>query len=322
MINYSEYLITVSKITVSSAIKKKKGVRMNAHLMNSHALYYVKPDEKGNLITQTGEELDLNKYSRFKHGSGKDASDYGISLAQSLVKAHPDLFSGEFDLAIAAAPYRTVPKGAQGIANALLDYLNTKVLVGYLPKAVMVKITAENQPSDTDYSALSGAERAIRNDHVMFSIRQEDFKGRFLLIVDDTRITGGTEGKILRVLEQLDPPPPTMMLYVAHLDPESAKADPRIEDRMNTTYVKNLSQQAEIIAAGGYLLNPRCIQFILNPKNIGDVKTFCESIDLPTLTKIRDGIITDEYHSRERYIPSFKILDQVYRNRISQDKEQ
>lgn len=284
----------------------------------SHALHYVTPNTENQLVTSSGEIFDLKKYSCFKHGSGKDASDYGVLLGQSLVAKYPELFSGQYELAIAAAPYRTVPKGAQGIANALLKFLNESILNNGQPKAVMVKITAENMPSDSDYSSLTLKERESRNDHVMFSINPDDFLGKFLLVVDDTRITGGTESKVLRVLEQLTPPPPTMMLYIAQLDPDVAKSDPTIEDRMNTAYVKNLLHQAEIIAKGGYLLNPRCIQFILNPKNINDVKIFSESIDLSVLASIRAGIITDGYHDREKYAPSFKILDEVYSSRTKQ----
>lgn len=292
-------------------------MELNTALLTRHALNYVSPNTDGQLVTEDGHVFDLVKYSRFKHGAGKDASDYGIALGESLVEAHPELFTGEFEIAIAAAPYRTVPKGAQGIANALLKYLNEKVFVGGLTKAVMVKITAENPPSDTDYSSLTEAERAARNNHVMFNVNPEDFTGKYLIVVDDSRITGGTESKIVRVLAQLECPPPTMMVYIACLDPDKAKDDPTIEDRMNTAYVKTLKHQAEIIAEGNYLLNPRCIQFILNPKNIGDLRSFAESIDLEVLKSIRHGMITDGYHERDRYSPSFRILDEVYLNRIN-----
>lgn len=286
--------------------------------VQNHSLYHVTPSSNGRLVTSGGEVFDLTKYSRFKHGSGYDADDYGTALGKSLVKAHPELFNGKLEIVVAAAPYRTIPKGAQGIADALTRYLNTHVLKG-LPQAKSVKITAVNPPADTDYSSLTEAQRVIRNNRVQFQINPEDFRDKYILVVDDTRITGGTESKIIRLLGQLELPlSSVLMLYVANLDPAKAKEDPTIEDRMNTAYVKTLAQQLEIINAGHFLLNPRVIQFILNPKNIADLRDFAMSIEVEMLLNIVQSLVRDGYHIQDKYIRSYETLEEVVRLRTQE----
>ena len=121
------------------------------------SLHHVR-EENGQLITQDNTPLDLTTFSRFKHGGGKEAQQYGFDMANAFEVVHPEVFTPDRELVVTASISKFLPLASDSLADAFANALNYSLHRKNLPPADRMKIHRA-ELVEGDYSALSESER-------------------------------------------------------------------------------------------------------------------------------------------------------------------
>ncbi len=106
------------------------------------------------------------------------------------------------------------------------------------------------------------------------------------------------------------------LVHVLKLDPGLAARDPKIEDRMNHTVIKNLSDLGDLIRRrlGYYTPNARTVKFVLSHP-VPEIIRFLDGLPTELVEKIHAGVQADEYDRMRSYELSALCIAEYLRNR-------
>ncbi|GII99929.1 phosphoribosyl transferase-like protein [Sediminihabitans luteus] len=217
------------------------------------------PTDRAPLVdARSGLPLDVDAYSRMKHGDARAARDLADAVADALLVQQPALVTDPAPLALPVA-YLAVRPACWYLAARVLDRLDAeRARHGHAPGRV-VRV-AKDSVTRTDYAASSAADRRAEMDRIGFRLTQ-DVAGCQLVVVDDVRVTGLAEATVLAALADAGAVR-TVVAYVATVD-DALRADPAVEAELNHATVRSVADMADVVRAGDFVLTIRFLKRLL-----------------------------------------------------------
>ncbi len=247
-------------------------------------------------------------YSKFKHGSKKVSRTFGKHLGESFLKSdiYQKIFSAieHKDVVVCSAPYKYIPVASAILKDYFVSVFNGICSIKRNP-TIDLKIFRSHSYND-DYGNLTQEERekAINSDD--FHIDKIFIENKTLILIDDIRITGSHEKRMIDLLKKNDFKGDVFFLYFAQLDNVN-EIHPNIENELNYSFVKNLDDINYIINNEEFIYNTRVVKYILN-SNEEDFKQFIK-IQTPIF---RNSLLTylqgNNYHKITEYKRNFNHL--------------
>lgn len=254
--------------------------------------------------------FDPSSYSKFKFGDKDAARVFGYELARNFIQssAWKEIKETHKNFVILSSPYCFIPTATFSIVNYFLQFINQHLVeIGY-PVAEKEKIHRTITYKE-DYGELSAEKRLalIQNDG--FHIDTEFIKGKFLIFIDDIKITGSHEKVIERMIAEHNIENDHAFLYFAKL--ADSTIDPRVENYLNYFYVKNLLDLDKIIKNKTFLANTRVIKYVLNYKDKSEFKTFANYQAKKILSTFYHLAIGNSYHLIPEYQENLSYIKEL-----------
>lgn len=258
------------------------------------------------------ETLDFGfhpkEYSRFKFGDKDVARRFGYDLAQYFLSSYQfrEISKLNFkNFVILSSPYCFIPTATKAMVDYFVQYFNQHAVNAHKPVAEVLQIHRTITYKE-DYGELSAEQRLALIEKDGFHIDKEFLKDKFLIFVDDIKITGSHEKVIERMIKDNDIQNDHIFLYFAELT--DARIDPKVENYLNYFYVKNLLDLNKIIKNKVFLPNTRVVKYILNYKNLEEFQNFCNYQSKRTLTTIYHLAIGNSYHLIPDYVENLNYI--------------
>ena len=240
-------------------------------------------------------------YSRLKFGCDVTAKKFGYKLAESFFAAHSDKLLAN-QCVVIPSPYNFVKNAATVMTLHFLDRLNDLVVsingnhVEYATVSRKVSYTA-------DYGFLSKEKRKGLINQDSFFINREQFRGKFLIFIDDVRITGAHEEKLIDELAKRKLKNDAMFLYFA----EYFGDQPEIEAKLNFSAVKNVVDYVELAKSPNHHLIVRPIKYILS-QNEESFTYVLNNLQEEQLRKLYHAAISEGYYRIPIYQQNLNTL--------------
>jgi hypothetical protein len=142
------------------------------------------------ITNPTNLSFDRYAYSRYKYGDSNQAKQFGQELCTGFLdKYHDFLLSSNQQFIAISSPRGLIPPAAYYIFQTFLEKLNRFLQLNGRPSVLEHTIQRIGTIAE-DYSLLSRHERFDRLVDERYSIDSQPLANKFLLFVDDIRITG------------------------------------------------------------------------------------------------------------------------------------
>lgn len=255
--------------------------------------------------------FDPAEYSRFKYGCGTAAAAYGQALAQSFFTRHGGLPGGANgqDVLVASSAYRYVPTASGAVARSFLHALNL-LLHGQGQAPVRQFPILRASVFAGDYGTLDHAQRLeLMRQNRLYADRDLLY-GRHLLVLDDVRMTGAHEA---RVLEALLPAQPASihLLYLLGAEQLDAGTGPTLEHELNHADIHTLPQLVALMQQPGYCLNARACKLVLGTTDTASLAAAAWQMPPLVLHQLLHGAIADGYATMPMYAGACTTLQDV-----------
>jgi hypothetical protein len=137
--------------------------------------------------------FDRYAYSRYKYGDTRQAKQFGEELCTSFLEKYDDfLLTCQQQFVVLSSPRSLVPPAAYYIFQVFLEKFNRFLQLHERQPAFEHTIQRLATLPD-DYSLLSTHERFEHLIDERYSIDSQPLRNKFLLFIDDIRITGNVE---------------------------------------------------------------------------------------------------------------------------------
>lgn len=248
------------------------------------------------VVSDGFSEEFYKSYSLFKHGSKAQARKLGMGLG-----AICDFPYGS-TLSVFSSPYNNIPKAA----NALKNYLLLSCAKQFEDREITIKQSKvfREYAYEEDYGKMTAEER---NEATLADIMTIDKsaveKDDILVFVDDVKITGGHERRILEMLDKEGIENEVIFIYLAIY----VGSNPVVEDRLNHHSIEGLQTIEKIIKEDQVIFNTRLIKYILNSEK-EEFQKFISSQSISFLESLYGLSILCGYQKKKIYEKNMKIL--------------
>lgn len=201
--------------------------------------------------------FDTAAYSRMKFGSGTDARVLGYQMAEDFAAKHWSMLTGN-PVVVIPAPTTSVAVAATLLGWHFHNRLNSLLdSAGYSP--VQWDHVHRAVTYNDNYAQLSLAERqrllADDERHVNVSF----LRGKHLVFVDDVRITGTHEVKLMQMLQEVGLTQPVVFAAFASY----TGTEPSVEHELNHAMVKNGLDVAALSNDPAWTVTTRSLRLLL-----------------------------------------------------------
>lgn len=195
-------------------------------------------------------------YSMFKYGSKSIARQFGKALGSMLSHYVPT----DKQLVVTPAPYNFIPTATFALKDYVIAELNQRICGAN--NGIPIQEVKIFRPAsyNTEYGSMTLEERRAAIGSEVFHIDKEFVKGKFLVFLDDIRVTGAHEERIREMIKRLDLQCEYMFVYFART---SETVQPQIENYLNLYAMKSLLNLDWIIKNDEFIFNTRNVKFIL-----------------------------------------------------------
>lgn len=200
--------------------------------------------------------FDVREYSRVKFGSDRAAKALGVETADRFFRLRRDVLAGR--CVVVPAPSTTVPVAATLLSRHFAARLNAQ-LVAERASPVEWTMPHRDVTYNNNYADLPGDERRrlLAGDRIY--INKDFIAGKYLLFVDDCRITGAHEEKLEAFLQYEGlANDHTFVCYASY-----AGDDPSIEARLNHAAVRSVEDMIELAREPGHQITTRAVRLLL-----------------------------------------------------------
>ncbi|KAE9364110.1 hypothetical protein N431DRAFT_521550, partial [Stipitochalara longipes BDJ] len=245
------------------------------------------------------------EFSRFKFGDDDVAHRYGAALAAGFIRDR--LEAKDIPKLVVAVAYQFVPTAAYAMQRYFLTYLNRWLasIGAEACQRIQIHRVASYQ---TDYGKLSAEGRMQMIEGDGFHIDKEMISGKTVLALDDIRITGSHEKRILKMFDKLNILTKPSFIYFAELvNPE---IDPSIENLLNFWAMKTMSDADSLVKSGNFVINTRFIKHVLS-FDIEVFSLFLEGQEESFLCSLLDMAIGNGYHQIKTYQGNLNTLQRA-----------
>lgn len=256
------------------------------------------------------EKFPALEYSQFKYGCGDIARRFGEELADKF--AQTDLFKNYQgtgnDIIITASPYKYIAPAASAIKKYFTNRLNSYLAKRGKQSANIVKMT-RSVLFEGDYGKLTEEGRTSLLKQDKLSIDRDFVEGKLVLVLDDIKITGAHEEKIVKMfLEQDVKPAKIVYLYYAELQ-NANQVGADYENYLNHFLVKSLDDLLPIVKGKNFILNARVCKYLLSTPNLTDLEHFLNYAGEDFVYDLVAAIIGDGYHEMPSYQENFHRIE-------------
>ncbi|GAB3579892.1 phosphoribosyltransferase family protein [Calidifontibacter terrae] len=192
--------------------------------------------------------VQANDYSRFKHGDGRIAIDYGRALADRFLEVVP-LTTGA--VAVTSSGYAAVPPAARALVRPFLQRLHERAPELSATAFRMHRLGV----SPGDYATMDPAARsqAVSAKSMQIDPRV-DLRGVRVVALDDIRVTGTHEAAMDGCLNAAG------ASWIDHLylvDAHLCAVRPEVESTLNSAWVRTVDHVLDVACAPGFEPNAR-----------------------------------------------------------------
>lgn len=279
-------------------------------MRGGHSLHRITAQGKSCDFEEISFGFDPATYSKFKFGDKDAAREFGYALAKSFVKSvvfNAAIFSKK-QMVIISSPYCFIPTATFAMKNYFVQFLNQELVQRNFPVLQETKIHRTITYKE-DYGELSAEERMKLISKDGFEIDLGFIKDKFLIFLDDIKITGSHERVIERMMTEQQITNDHAFVYFAELIDSSI--NPKVENYLNYYYVKNLLDLDKIIKNKNFLFNTRVVKYILNYKDEVEFNYFINYQAKRTLATLYHLALGNSYHTIPDYQKNLKAIENL-----------
>ncbi|CAF2326586.1 unnamed protein product [Rotaria sp. Silwood2] len=262
--------------------------------------------------------FDRYAYSRYKYGDSNLAKQFGQELCTGfLEKYHDFLLTSNQQFMAISSPRGIIPPAAYYIFQTFLEKLNRFLQLNGRPPALEHTIQRLSTIPE-DYSLLSRRERFDRLVDERYSIDSQPVMNKFLLFIDDIRITGMHEMNIIRLLETSQIYNSRLFIYYAQLINDQVPSS--FEHELNRCAIDNLEKLLAIIhnPLSSFQINTRVLKEILR-SNLSELDHFLNSISIDLISKLYYSSLACNYQTIETFTDSLNYMNRCLQQRQNID---
>ena len=264
----------------------------------------INPRLGARLIDENLSEVDIVKYSAFKHGRSSIAVEYAGDIFDrclSQMCARETLYN------VVLSPATYLPTASHSIAIALHELMQAR---GYRTRLTNIR---RNCTYTVDYGMMTAEQRLalIRNDD--FSLEERFAPEDQLLFVDDVSISGAHQHVVESMLRRQQVENRSYFLYYAVA--ADKEVDSRIEGLMNQALVKEIKDLPQLMGSPDFILNTRVVKLLLNSDEL--TSDWLECVPSNVLREIVVGARGNQYDELAEYARNFQIIEQSWEGRKS-----
>jgi hypothetical protein len=282
-------------------------------LHEAFASHYIGHDHKKKVVDVNGRTFDAEQYSRFKHGCVKSANNLAQTLVQDLLIYRHDFFRGYAydELAIAAFPFKELQTAAGLLTEVMARHINLHLHnEGKNPCTVYHVYKYTGMASAEHYYPTLGVQE---RKEILDLTRYEHRVGRLgsikkLIFVDDIYVTGTTQKKVLRSLEEVGFEGEVLFAYIASVVSDTASKCPEIEFQVNHAQIEVPLDLIPLIESGDFSWNIRCLKFILECESREDFLAFIKAAPKIVLQDMFSYALRMNYGNEIKYETNLRIL--------------
>lgn len=275
-----------------------------AALEQQIAVQYLDATREGLIDISSGEQFDDSQYSRMKYGDRLATQDFAGQLAKELIDKNDALLFAhkppEFFVA-----YKEVPPACFYLSRFCLDLLNEeRNNIGNEPGR-LVRIY-KSKVLTTNYAAASPEARVQELGGIDFTLEGRSVSDTQAVVLDDIRITGSAERKILEVLRPGNPAHISLG-YVAIVNELQALENPQIENELNHGVITCVADLLPSIQSDNFDLNIRTLKMILAAEP-AELESLLASCPQSLIDEMYRGAVNTGVAFTRSYPVSFDIL--------------
>lgn len=243
----------------------------------------------------------VEDYSRLKFGCDVAAKSFGYQLAEGFFAVHCDkLITNE--CIIIPSPYNQVENAATIMTKHFMNRLN-ELMVESCGRHVEYMTVQRKVSYTNDYGFLSKEKRKGLIDNDTFYFNKEYVRNKLLIFIDDVRITGTHEEKLIEILKQRRLKNNAVFLYFA----EYFGDQPDIEAKINFAAVSSLDDYITMTRQPNHHVIVRPIKFLLGQSE-QKFEYLLENLDQSVINKIYFGALHEGYYRIPQYQSNFQTL--------------
>ncbi|MFO0882306.1 MAG: phosphoribosyltransferase family protein [Candidatus Saccharimonadales bacterium] len=282
---------------------------MDISTSTEYSLFF---DTEGGLASTEGN-FDREAYSRMKYGDKHATKDFAEVIAQTLLDTHEDVVADSLSPAFVVA-YKEVPPACFYLSKYCLDLINPeRERLGLEPGEIIRMY--KGSVTASDYAKSSASDRAKELDSIDFSFTDKRPGKRPVVVLDDIRISGGAERKVLDVLAQEPVQPRIIHLgYIAIFDAQQAQSSPHVESELNGSAIAKVTDLLPAIQDDNFDLNIRTLKMILSSDQV-ELEQFMHAIPEYLVDEIVSGAVMTGDDFLSQYDYGFDTIVQVANER-------
>lgn len=208
-------------------------------------------------VSLAGAPFDVEAYSRLKFGSNAVAKMFAYEMADLFYLQYGDILR-DMPCVVVPAPSTTVPVAATLMSLHFMNRLNSHcVHRGW--DIVEWSMIHRKMSYNNNYSDLSRDERRALMSNDGYDLNTAFLRGKFIIFIDDCRITGTHEEKITSLLaREKMTNDHAFVCYTSYVGD-----DPSIESRLNHTFIKDAADLVELAREPNHQITTRAIRLLL-----------------------------------------------------------
>lgn len=242
------------------------------------------------------------EYSRLKFGSDSCARKFGFSLAEDFFAKHADTLLAS-NCVVIPSPYNFVRNAATVMTGHFVNRLN-ELLVNANGEHVEYDVIKRRVSYINDYGFLSHAKRKSLIAKDSFYLNRDFYQGKTLIFVDDVKITGAHEDRLIEVLAENGIKNDAFFLYFA----EYHGNNPKIEAELNFAAVSCLADYEDIADQENHHIIVRPIKYLLGYKDSEELKQFLMIQSRVKQETIYYAALAEGYYKVPAYQKNFSLL--------------
>lgn len=248
------------------------------------------------------------EYSKLKFGSDASARRLGHELAEGFFAAHSaEILANK--IVVIPSPYNHVPNAATVMTGHFVNKLN-ELSVLARGEHVEYSIIHRKVSYTNDYGFLPKEKRRALIDNDSFYMNSKFLKGKLLVFVDDVRITGTHEDKLVEILKRDRVKNDAFFLYYG----EYYGNQPDIEGQLNFSHIKSLQDYLDLSKEDRHHIIVRPLKYLLK-QDPHQLSLVCENIEFGKLEQIYHGCLAEGYYRIPDFQKNFGVIVEVYNQR-------
>lgn len=241
------------------------------------------------------------EYSALKFGSDAIAKKYGYELAEGFFNRHIDVLMSNSCVVI-PSPYSHVENAATIMTKHFVNRIN-QLLVEVNGEHVEYSTIHRKVTYISDYGFLSKEKRKglISNDTFYFN--RQFIEGKTLIFIDDVRITGTHEEKLIEIMAEEKILNSTFFLYYG----EYQGVSPSIEAELNFSCIQSMNDYITLVTNNECHVIVRTIKYLLG-SNKSALERALSQLPYSFIEKIYYGSLGEGYYKIPAYQENFNLI--------------